>query len=274
MLKKRLISIVKKRPSGTEAYVAPSRETDFLKKLEKIKTKADEKELESIKYPYADLPQKIKLYKHITSGVSLQWFIEDSLMKKGEINYCGHADFCQAFKSSAYPGVSFTFSSNTQKPAFSRFDTIYGKSDYEYMSRYLDLKGVLFEIQIGLPKNIDQKIIFNKLCKDYPQIKPIFKREDRNRNVGGCVLKTKGGRYIWENDAIYVSFTFADYGGVTGSNPYLVNRLKEEGKNFGVRSILIKDKKMIERFVTTKKASAQKAANAAQKAAQDAALDF
>lgn len=214
--------------------------------------------------------QGIKFYKHINSGVTLQWFIEDTLSKKGEIKYYGKSDYCQAFTSSAYPNLVFTFSSKTQKPAFRRFEPIASKSDYEYMGRYLDLNGVLFEIEIPLPKKIDQKKVFNKLCKDYPQIKPVFKKQDMNKPAGGCVLKTKGGRYIWNSSEIYVSFTFADYAGVTGSNPIVVNMLKEEGQNFGVRKIMIQDKKLRDKYVTAKKNEAKKAADKAQ----DASLDF
>ena len=227
----------------------------------------DEKQLEKIKYPIADLTQKVKFYKHITSGVSLQWFIEDCLQKKGRINYYGNSDYCIALESTAYPGLIFTFSSKTQNPAFSRFERIDNKSDYEYMSRYLDLKGVLFEVQISLPKTIDKGKVFAKLCKDHPGIKPVFTKQDVNKPAGGCVLKTKGGRYVWNGNKIYVSFTFADYAGVTGSNPYMVNMLKKEGQKFGVRKILIQDKILLDRLVTAKK---NKAANAAQ----DAALDF
>ena len=214
--------------------------------------------------------QGIKFYKHIRSGVSLQWFIEDSLSKKGEIKYYGKSDYCLAFTSTAYPGLVFTFSSGTQKPTFSRFEPIASNSDYQYMSQYLDLKGALFEIEISLQKNIDREKIFNKLCKDYPQIKPTFEKKDMNRPAGGCILKTKGGRYIWNGDEIYVSFTFADYAGVTGSNPYVVNMLKQEGQKFGVRTIMIQDKKLRNKLVTAKK---EKDKNAADKA-QDAALDF
>ena len=227
-------------------------------------------QLEKIKYPIADLTQKVKFYKEITSGVSLQWFIENSLLKKGKINYFGSNDYCIAFTSTAYPELIFTFSSKTKKPMFSRFERIDGRSDYEYMSRYLDLKGVLFEIQISLPKTIDKQKVFDKLCKDYPQIKPEFKKEDRSRSAAGCVLKTKGGRYTWNSADLYVSFTFADYAGVTGSNPSVVAMLKQEGKQFGVRKILIQDKKLLHRLVTTKKNEDKKAANAAQ----NAALDF
>lgn len=214
--------------------------------------------------------QGIKFYKHIKSGVSLQWFIEDSLSKKCEIKFYGKSDYCQAFTSSAYPGLVFTFSSKTQKPVFRRFEPIASKSDYQYMGQYLDLKGVLFEIEISLPKKIDRKKVFGKLCKDYPQIKPVFKKQDMNKPAGGCVLKTKGGRYIWNGSDIYVSFTFADYAGVTGSNPYVVNMLKQEGQNFGVRTIMIQDKKLRDKYVTAPKNKDKKAADKAQ----DAALDF
>lgn len=236
------------------------------------KALAEEKQIieEKLNESDQDLTPKIKLYKHITSGVALHQFIEESLQKKGEINYCWHSNYCIAFKSSVYPDLVFIFSSSTREPAFSHFELIRNKSDYEYMSRYLDIKGKLLEIEISLPKTIDKEKVFSKLCKDYPQIKPIFEKKDVEKPVGDCVLKTTGGVYVWSNDEIYVSFTYADYAGVTGSIPYIVENLKKEGQNFGVRKILLQDRKLFKLLVADKKDDDKKA----QETAQEAMLDF
>ena len=235
--------------------------------------------------------QGIKFYKHIKSGVSLQWFIEDSLSKKGEIKFYGKSDYCLAFTSSAYPGLVFTFSSRTQKPAFSRFEPIASKSDYQYMGQYLDLKGVLCEVEISLPGNIDSKKIYQKYCNEYPQIKPVLKPNNYEKPIPvppqayGYRMKFKGkrGQYLWKNDKVLISFFFLDKPEiiVSGPDPDKVEILRRtleeqqsEMRSMCIRKVLIRDEKLYHRFVASKIEKAKNAIKAKEEAAQKAELDF
>ena len=278
-LKKRLVAIV-----SFQSFDSYSDKIRFLERLDMIVTKAEiieqkrtaeekrriaeeerriaeEKKIkdtlemmDSIKYSSPDGAPGIKLYKHLTSGISLQWFIEESLLKKGEVSYCWHSDYCIALKSSLYPDLDLIFSSSTSSPAFHHFERIRNKSDYKYMSRYLDLRGSLLGVEISLPEAIDKEKVFSKLCKDYPQIKPVFEKNDEKMRHGG--RSTTGEKYVWSNDVIYVSFTY-------------------EGQKYDDRrKILITDKKLFESLVTEKKEKDKKAQEAAQEAALEAALDF
>ena len=275
-LKKRLITVVCSKflydsytSSISEEYESCKEIKDYFDKLTKIKTETEERKL---KYPSEDISGGVKLYKNIMSGISLEYFIWKTLQNKGKVRDVGTGSYSQQYKSTIYPDISFWFSSSRRKPKTGNISTV---AEYYRLNRdWFDLKGCLYEIEISLPKNIDEKKVFNKLCKDYPHIKPVFKKKDMNKQVGGCVLKAKGGRYIWEDDKVYVSFTFADYAGVTGSNPYLVNRLKQEGQDFGVRTIVIRDKKLLNQLVVKKIEKDKLATKAKKDAAQNAALDF
>lgn len=275
-LKKQLISIVCKKylyfngtSSISEEYESEKEIIGFFDKLTGIKTEAEPK---ALKYPTKDFADGIKLYKHIKSGITLEYFVWETLQKNGKIQSCGKGDYCQQYKSTIYPNVAFCFSSNRRNPNTGNIHTI---SEYYRLNRdWFDLKGVLFEIEISLPKKMDKQKVFDKLCQDYPQIKPTFEKKDMDRPAAGCVLKVKGGRYIWKTDDIQVSFTFADYAGVTGSNPRLVNMLKQEGQNFGVRQIVIRDKRLYKRFVTSKQEQVKAKENAAKTAEENSALNF
>ena len=282
-LKKRLIAITRKKPSNTQE------EKIFLEQLTMIKTQAEkriaeqkrvemQKRLDKIKYSSADLAHGMKLYKHITSGISLKWFLLETLLKEGKIQSAGGSDYYQSYKSTLYPDVIFSFSSDKRNPNVRSIDTI---PEYNRIYRDLDLKGCLIEVDISFPENIDSKKIYQKFCKEYPHIKPtlnqkVIERAADSPGAYGYRVKIKTGEYTWKNNDVYISFSFTEIAGVTGPDPDKVNMLNELFKSNqpGIKKVLIRDEKLHKSFIISKREKEKIADKAAKDAEQNSALDF
>ena len=305
-LKKRLIAIRKKKPSRTRE------ENVFLKNLEKIQTKAEilerkriaeqkriekqkrieeqrriaEQKMKNIKYASPDLIHGMKLYKHLTSGISLEWFILETLSKDGQIKCLGKGNYFLILSSTAYPGVTFKFSSNKKD---SEMTENINWSKYNQMN-LSDPQGVLFEVEISLPGNIDSKKIYQKYCNEYPQIKPVLKQNNYEKPIPvpsqargyRMKIKSKRGQCLWKNDRVYISFSFVDKPEimVSGPDPDNVEMLKrtferqQQEMGMGIRKVLIRDEKLSRCFVASKIEKEKNAIKAKEDAVQKAALDF
>ena len=296
-LKKRLIAIIQKDPTKTQE------EAVFWDKLAKIKTQTEileeekriaerrqlaEQKMKGIKYPSPDFAHGIKLYKHLTSGISLEWFVLETLSKDGQIKCLGRGNYLLMLSSTAYPNVRFNFASNSQTPEI--LENI-NWSNYNQKG-LAGLKGVLFEVEVSLAGSIDSKMIYQKYCKEYPEIKPILKQNNDEKPIplppgaygSGYRMKIKSqrGNCLWKNDKVYVSFSFVDKPEiiVTGPDPNDVEILKrtferqQQEMGMGIRKILLRDEELYHRFVTSKIEKEKNAIKAKEDAAQKAALDF
>lgn len=308
-LAERLTSIVKTKPSDTFPSAVWRHEVrndlnKFLDTLAKIKTEAGKEleqkriaeqklkakskleKLEEIKYLSKDLAHGMKLFKHLTSGISLEWFMLETLSKDGQIRCHGVGNYFLILSSTAYPNVRFKFSSNKKVP---EIPENINWSNYN-QKNLSDQQGVLFEVEISLPGNIDSKKIYQKYCNEYPQIKPIFKPNNYEKPIPvppqaygyRMKIKSKRGQYLWKNDKAYISFSFADKPEimVSGPDPDNVEILKrtferqQQEMGMGIRKVLVRDEKLYERFIGSKIKNDKNAAKAKEEAAQNSALDF
>ena len=188
-LKKRLISIVQKKPSGADGY-APSMVTDFLKRLEKIKTETElleqKKEAEEkihrleqnqqLKYPNSKLGKGIKLYKDLYAGSSLEWLRADAAVSNKKIKSISRPMFEDEF----LPEIPEIWRGQTFRQNYAVDDD--GSSEVSYIFAGSGKEQTMIGCCIIL-QNVQVKSIVEKYQKEFPGLKIQEKRVPRIRFI-------------------------------------------------------------------------------------------
>lgn len=202
-LKQRLISIVRKKPSGSGDNV-PRKVTDLLEKLAGIRTKTEQKQAgielqrfdqnQKLKFPNGKLGKGIKLYKDIYAGTSIEWLRAKSASSNGKIKKVSRPMFEDEF----LPEIPELWRGQT----FRRNYETSGDGQVSYIFAGTDDQQILIGCCIML-RNVLPRSIIEKYKKEFPGLKIQEKRVPQmrlivmvNQNVRIQVVLMQPGNFV------------------------------------------------------------------------------